>query len=68
MTFRCVTHKIIENDTVSAWTKHTQLDPSVTFIELSLHCVKTLELTTAALLYHSSKVCKSDQVNLPDNK
>lgn len=38
------------------------------FIELSLHCVKTLELTTAALLSHSSKVCKSDQVILPDNK
>lgn len=44
------------------------LNPSLMFIELSLHCVKTLELTTAVLLSHSSKVCKSNQVILPDNK
>lgn len=45
-----------------------QLDPSLMFIELSVHCVKTLELMTAALLSYSSKVCKSNQVILPDNK
>lgn len=34
----------------------TQWDPLLMFTELSLHCVKPLELTTAALLSHSSKV------------
>lgn len=56
-------------DTLLGMTKQdTQLNPSLMFTERSIHGVKTLELTTAALLSHSSKVCYQIRLFLPDNK